>query len=246
MRASASFSFEDGIRTSSWNATLALRRRVSMSAIGSVIMSAPASSPRRLGHTGHFARVDHRAEADAAQAKALVHRTRAAAASTPRVSAHLELRCALLLLDESFLCHSLPLALLVAAEREAQGTEQCPTLVVGGSGRHDGDVHTADGIDLVVVDLREDQLLRDAEGVVPPAVDRIRIASPEVADPGDRHAHETVVELPHAVAAQRGLGPDGVALPELEAGDRLLRPGDERLLPGDEREVGDRAVEQRG
>src|ERR1700704_1873969 len=128
MRASASFSFEDGISTSSWNARLAFRRRVSMSAIGSVIMRAPAPSPRRLGHTGHFARVDHHAEADAAQTEALVHGARAATTLAPRVSAHLELRCALLLLDESFLCHSLPLALLVAAERETEGAEQCPAL----------------------------------------------------------------------------------------------------------------------
>src|SRR5436309_5390032 len=100
MRASASFSFEDGISTSSWNAVLAFRRRVSMSAIGSVIMRAPTSSPRRLGHAGHLAGVDHGAEADATQAEALVDRTRAAAPAAPRVPAHLELRRALLLLDE--------------------------------------------------------------------------------------------------------------------------------------------------
>src|SRR2546428_14099563 len=105
MRASASFSFEDGISTSSWNAVFAFRRRVSMSAIGSVIMSAPTSSPRRLGHTGHFAGVDHGAEADPAKAEALVHRARTATAAAPRVPAHLELRRALLLLDEGCLCH---------------------------------------------------------------------------------------------------------------------------------------------
>src|ERR1700751_3179610 len=145
MRASASLSLDDGISTSSWNAMLAFRRRVSMSGIGAVIMRARPSSPRRLGHTGHFARVNHHAEADAAQTEALVHRARAATTLAPRVPAHLELRCALLLLDEGFLCHSLPLALLVAAERESQGTEQCPALVVGRPGRHDGDVHAPDG-----------------------------------------------------------------------------------------------------
>src|SRR5215218_8467882 len=104
MRARASFSFDDGISTSSWNAMLAFRRRVSMSAIGSVIMR-PTPSPRCLGHTGHFARVRHGAEADAAETEALVDRARATATAAPRVSAHLELRGALLLLDKGFLRH---------------------------------------------------------------------------------------------------------------------------------------------
>src|SRR5947209_8820239 len=99
MAARASFSFDDGMRISSWNATLPLRMRVSMSAIGSVIMALPT----RLRHAGHFAGVHHLAEADAAQAELAVHRARAAAAPAPRVRAHLELRLALLLLDERLL-----------------------------------------------------------------------------------------------------------------------------------------------
>src|SRR3954464_3276178 len=109
MRASASLSFDDGISTSSWNAVFAFRRRGSMSAIGSVIMSAPPRSrprsPRCLGHAGHFAGVRHGAEADAAETEALVDRARAAATAAPRVPAHLELRGLLLLLDKGFLRH---------------------------------------------------------------------------------------------------------------------------------------------
>src|SRR5215218_19165 len=109
MRAKASFSFDDGISTSSWNAVFAFRRRVSMSAIGSVIMRAPPASrpasPRRLRHARDLTGVRHRAEADPAEAEALVHRARTAATAATRVPAHLELRCALLLLDKGFLCH---------------------------------------------------------------------------------------------------------------------------------------------
>src|SRR5215470_5035858 len=130
MRASASLSFDEGITTSSWNAMLAFRSRVSMSAMGSVIMRAPTSSPRRLGHTRHLAGVDHQSEADPAQAEAAVHRARTAAAPAPRVGAHLELRRALLLLDESLLGHALPLARFVASEREAQCAQEGAALVV--------------------------------------------------------------------------------------------------------------------
>src|SRR5439155_5384240 len=144
-----------------------------------------------------------------------------------------------------FAISSLPLALLVAAERESEGAQQSATLVVGGARGDDGDVHPADGVDLVVGDLREDQLLGDGEGVVAPAVERVRVEPAEVADAGDRDAHEPVVELPHPVAPERHLGADRVALAELEARDRLLGPGHERLLPRDQRELGDGRVDQR-
>ena len=55
---------------------------------------------------------------------------------------------------------------------------------------------------------------------------------------------EPVEELPHPVAPQGDLGADGVALAELEAGDRLLGLGDERLLAGDDGQVADRTLEQ--
>ncbi len=58
-------------------------------------------------------------------------------------------------------------------------------------------------------------------------------------------AIEALEELPHAVAAERDLGADRLALAELEAGDRLAGLGDDRLLAGDQREVGDGALEQR-
>ena len=57
---------------------------------------------------------------------------------------------------------------------------------------------------------------------------------------------QAIEELPHAVTAQGDLGADGLALAELESGDRLAREGDDRLLPGDEGEVGDGVLEQRG
>src|SRR5581483_11855365 len=67
----------------------------------------------------------------------------------------------------------------------------------------------------------------------------------EVTDAGDRDAHESVVELPHPVAAHRDLHADRVAFAELEPRDGLLRASYRRFLPGDDGEVVDRAVEER-
>src|SRR5690348_4396070 len=99
------FSFECGITTSSWKAALALRRRVSMSAIGSVIVMTcssfsrrfplgPAAKvvlPRGFGDAGQLARVGHLAQADPAQAELAVHGVRAAAALAARVATDGEL-----------------------------------------------------------------------------------------------------------------------------------------------------------
>src|SRR5262245_46643577 len=79
--------------------------RVSMSAMGSVIMSAPPPSPRRLRQARHLAGMDHLAQADAAEPEAPVHRARAAAPAATGVRANLELRLALLLLHECLLRH---------------------------------------------------------------------------------------------------------------------------------------------
>src|SRR5438105_2756856 len=109
MAASASFNLEDGIRTWSCMATLALRIRVSMSAMGSVmvIRCRPLPSPAGLGHARQLAGVGQNSNADAAEPELAVHRARPAAPPATGVGAHLELGLALLLFNQCFLCHQL-------------------------------------------------------------------------------------------------------------------------------------------
>src|ERR1700719_1778463 len=104
---------EYGMPTVSWYAEFALRNRVSMSAIGSVIVMAnrpsspwfPAGShrhrdlrcarsswlPTGLGDARQLTAVRHRAEADPAQAEPAVHGALTPAAGAAGVPAHLEL-----------------------------------------------------------------------------------------------------------------------------------------------------------
>src|ERR1700722_15052236 len=105
--ASASFSLEPGIFTVSNCALFALRRRVSMSAIGSVIVIVSPPSPAGLGHAGDLALVHHEAQADPAEPELLVDGARPPAALAARVAADLELRRALLLVDQCLLGHGL-------------------------------------------------------------------------------------------------------------------------------------------
>src|SRR2546423_8939139 len=112
MAASASFSFEDGMTTSSCMATFPLRIRVSMSAMGSVmVMVVPTRRrswlPRGLGHAGDLARMGHLPQADPAQAEPAVDGFGAATPVAAGVGPHLELGLSLLLLDERLLGHAL-------------------------------------------------------------------------------------------------------------------------------------------
>src|SRR5215218_271171 len=93
--------------TSSWWAALPLRSRVSMSAIGSVMLTSTAPLPARLGDAGQLAGVGELAHADPAQAELAQHGPRPPAALAARVGPHLELRGALGLGDQCLLCHLL-------------------------------------------------------------------------------------------------------------------------------------------
>src|SRR5918994_1747225 len=107
MAARASFTLEDGMRTSSCIATLALRMRVSMSAIGSVmVMSRRLPSPAGLGHARELAGMGELAQADPAQAELAEHGMRSPTAPAPGVRPDLELGLALLLVDERLLRHA--------------------------------------------------------------------------------------------------------------------------------------------
>src|SRR3954452_4624543 len=176
MRAISSFCFETGILVTSASAVLALRIRVSMSAMGSVFMRSPL--PARLRHAGDDARVGEIPQADAAQAELPVHGTRAAALLTARVAADLVLGRPGGLDLQRFLrhCSALP-------EWHAELPQELACLVVGMRGGRDRHVQPAYLVDSVVVDLREDDLLPDAEGEVPPAVERVGVDSSEVANP---------------------------------------------------------------
>src|SRR5579884_3873363 len=97
-RAISTFIFELGISTRSCSALLALRMRVSMSAIGSV--STSFLLPTGLRHAGDGALVRELAQADPAEAELAEHRARAPAAVAACVVAHLELLRPALLHDE--------------------------------------------------------------------------------------------------------------------------------------------------
>src|SRR5579871_267326 len=168
--------------------------RVSMSATGSV--SIFVLLPGALGHPRDHALMGELTQTDPAEPEFLVHGARAAALVAAAVVAHLVLRGAPGLRDQRFLRQILSLLRgFGGRERKAEAAEQRLCLLVRlGCGR-DRDVEAADLLDAVVVDLGEDDLLPEAERVVPAPVERLRAEPAEVADPGQRDRDEPVEEL---------------------------------------------------
>src|SRR6266508_709223 len=227
---------EVGMRVSSCSALLALRIRVSMSAIGSVIVIRRPLLPRALRHTRDRALVGELAQADPAEPELAIDRARPAAPVAPRVLANLELLRPGGLRDQRLLGHSLLLP-SIRGEREAEPTEQRAGVLVRARARGDGDVEAADLVDAVVVDLGEDDLLADAERVVPAPVERARAEAAEVTDAGQRDRDQPVEELVHPRAAQRDAHADRHSLADLELRDRPARPAHLRALTGDRRQL---------
>src|ERR1039457_6852578 len=197
--------------------------------------------PAGLRDAGQLAAMRQLPEADPAQAEPAVDSARPPAAGAPGIPAHLVLRLGLRLGDQALLRRY-----LVLHEREAEPPQQRAALGVVGRGRDDGHVHAALPVNLIGIDLVEHQLLDQAEGVIPAAVELPVGKAAEVTDPGQRDRQQPVAEFPHPVAAQRHVRADRHALAQLELRDRLPGPGNRRLLPGDDRQVPDRAVDELG
>jgi len=124
-----------------------------------------------------------------------------------------------------------------------KGGEQSARLVVRFRGGGDADVEPPQNVDLVVLDLREDDLLLHAEAVVAAAVECAARDAAEVTDTRDRHGDQTIEELVHAPPAQCHHAPDRKPLADLERRDRFLGFGDHGSLAGDLGEIGDRVVQ---
>src|ERR671937_2148820 len=82
----------------------------------------------------------------------------------------------------------------VGGERQAEPAQQREGMLVRLRGCRDRDVEAANLLDVVVVDLREDDLLGDSQREVAAAVERARVEAPEVADARHCDRHEPIEE----------------------------------------------------
>src|SRR5205814_2099992 len=127
-------------------------------------------------------------------------------------------------------------------ERHPEAAQQSARLFVRPRRRADRDLHAAQPVDLVVLDLREDELLLEAERVVPASVETLVGHALEVPDARERHGHELLEEMPHPLAPQRHLETDGHADTQTKVRDGFLRLRHDRTLSRDLREIAGRGV----
>src|SRR5881396_422113 len=124
-----------------------------------------------------------------------------------------------------------------SAERHPEAAQQRARLFVRPRRRADRDLHAAQPVDLVVLDLGEDELLLEPERVVAAPVKALVGHALEVPDARKRHGHELLKEMPHPLTPERHLQADRHADTQAEVRDGLLRLGHDGALPGDLREV---------
>src|SRR3970282_1885430 len=92
-------------------------------------------------------------------------------------------------------------------ERKAEAGEERARLVVGLRGGRDRHVEAANLCNVVVVDLGKDDLLAQADRVVPPAVERAGAETPKVTNAGQGDGDEPVEKFVHTRPAQGHLRP---------------------------------------
>ena len=112
--------------------------------------------------------------------------------------------------------------LLIPGKRHIEEAKELPCFLIGICRGGKDDVHASDLVDLVVLDLREDQLLLDAKSVISSSIKGVGVNTAEVTDTGKCQIDKSVKELVHAVAAKGDFAADGHAFPDLEVRDGLL------------------------
>ena len=115
--------------------------------------------------------------------------------------------------------------------------EQAAGLFVGLSGGDEDDIHSSDLVDLIVLDLREDDLLFESQRVIAAAVESVGRNTVEVTDTRKRDVDEFIGESVHTYVSQRDLAANVHACTDFEVSDRLLCLGDYGLLTGDLHQV---------
>src|SRR5512142_1664666 len=75
------------------------------------------------------------------------------------------------------------LAILVLSEWHAEHFQQLRCLLIVLCRCYDRDFHAADLVDLVVLNLRENQLLAQAKGIVAATIESVARNSPEITHP---------------------------------------------------------------
>src|SRR5690606_38736134 len=124
------------------------------------------------------------------------------------------------------------------AEREVEGAQQGTTFVIRTGGGGQGDIQTAQRIDFVVIDFREDDLLFHTHAVVATTVEGLGIQAAEVTHARQGDGQQTIQELVHAITAQGNLDADRPTFTNLEACNGFAGVGHDGFLASDLFQVG--------
>src|SRR5690606_25149331 len=119
------------------------------------------------------------------------------------------------------------------AEREFESTQQCATFIIRPSSGGQSNVQTAQSIDLVVIDFRENDLLFNAHAVVTTTIEGLGIQAAEVANPRQGDRQQTIQEFIHTIATQSNFNANRPSFADFEASDGFTGVSHNDFLTGD-------------
>src|SRR5580692_7760012 len=218
MRAISAFNLEAGTSTFGWRACIAFRTRVSMSAMGSLVISSP-TQPYQLAlttpgispfnaswrkHRRQMPNLRRNARGRPQRQQRLRWRPGSlaipglfwafAAMDSRRIVSSLMSLAIFAVVDISLLFNAL------LPERHSHLAQQRHALGVRARRGGDGYIHALGLFHLGVIDLRENQLVLDSQRIIAAAVEALGGNTAEIADTRQSHVHQAVEKLVHAVA----------------------------------------------
>ena len=132
----------------------------------------------------------------------------------------------------------------IEAHFSSEKAEKLSGFLISLCGCNKNDVHSSYFVYLIVLDLREDDLLFDTKCIVSSAIERIRVNTTEISYSWKCEVYKSVKEIVHLVTTKCGLASDSHSLTDLEVCDRILCSGDDCVLTCDSFHISNCRIEE--
>src|SRR5262249_38527137 len=117
--------------------------------------------------------------------------------------------------------HRFSSVLVLLPERHSKLFQELARFIIRASGGNDCHVHSTNFVDLLVRNLRKDQLIPKSECVVTAAIEGSRRYPTEVTDARQNNASQPIQKFKHPIAAQSDGSADRHVLTKFEIRDRF-------------------------
>lgn len=122
-------------------------------------------------------------------------------------------------------------------EGEVEWKKKRERLIISIGGSEKDDVNEKDMIKIIIVDLREKDVIIDENGIVEKEVEDIRVKEEEVEEERKRDSDKKIKELINEVMEKGKIGKNRNEIKKIEGWDGVKREGEERIMEGNNRKI---------